>query len=302
MRAKKVNEDLDFERGISPRSALGVGSARGGEILFDLIYEESKKLPEVFIFPRSITAASGSWDWRDLSDIDGSEPSKYFKLIMKEFVSLYAHREVYIILMESGNVYFHETDLKYPQLRDISDFYMYLNKKGPKKKRSAKKRIQESVNFERGADPKQTLRIGLKANNSWNHNPPINVPISAWKEEKTLDEVENEYIEKAAELLRTTPDQIRIDVQPLDDWDEEFKYFSDYLQSDKYFAENNTYIGPEWDFTAQEDLEGLYDQEDEILKTVPLERSAGKLHLGSSGSVYVAGPYGDIWLMLGTIY
>lgn len=176
MRAKTVNENLDFERGRDPRAALSVGSAQGGEVLFNMIYEACRTNPEVFIFPKSPTTATG-WDWMELSDGDGTDPVKYFKLVMKEFESLYNHREISVILMESGNVYFFEGHDNYYILKDLSDFWEYFNKKSQKKKRFSKKYIGESANFERGKDPKSAMSIGRANLNYFQNSVKYSTPF-----------------------------------------------------------------------------------------------------------------------------
>ena len=211
MRAKKVNENLDFERGRDPRTALGVGSARGGESLFNMIYEACRDNPEVFIFPKSITTATG-WDWRELSDGDGSQPLKYFKLVMKEMLALYKHREISIILMESGNVYYYEGNSEYHILKDLSDFWKLFNKEHLKK-RGFKKIVGESVNFERGKDPKSAMSIGRANLNYFQNHVKYHTPFKQLLREMTISSSmhsDQDILKKAAKLLGVGEDEVRM--------------------------------------------------------------------------------------------
>jgi hypothetical protein len=211
MRAKSVNENLNFERGKDPLTALAVGSARGGESLLNMIYEVCRNNPEVFIFPKSITTATGWLDWRELSDGDGSKPLKYFKLVMKEMVALYKHREISIILMESGNVYYYEENSEYHILKDLSDFWKLFNKEHLKK-RGFKKIVGESVNFERGKDPKSAMSIGRSNLNYFQNHVKYHTPLEQLLKEMifTNAEEDDEILEKAAEMLGVERGEVRI--------------------------------------------------------------------------------------------
>jgi len=274
MRAKKVNENLDFERGVDPKAALGVGSARGGEVLFNLIYGECRNRPEVFIFPRAATVAIG-WDWMELSDGDGSKPVKYFKLVMKEFESLYNHREISIILMESGNIYFYEGGSKYYILKDLSDFWKYFNKEHLKKKRFSKKTIQENTNFERGKDPKSAMSIGRANLNYFQNIVKYSTPFEQLLEEMvfTTSFEDQQILEKAAKILGVEKEEVRI---ACNEYDEPISA-SDIQQH-------------------SEDHEWTYYNEDET--------DGNQLIQASTLEIYVVHrEYNDLFLMLlGTIY
>lgn len=159
MRAKTINEMNNFERGLDPKQSMKLGSSRGGKILFDIIFEESKKIKNLFLITK--TSLADGWSWKDLENFDNSEASEYFKLIFNEMIFLYHHREVSIILMKSGNVYlydnsnFNEKFKKYRLLENLSEFWKYI-KKPPKKNK-----MHETINFERGQEPKDSMDIGI---------------------------------------------------------------------------------------------------------------------------------------------
>jgi hypothetical protein len=298
--AFKLGESVNFERGKDPMTSMGIGSASGGESLFNMIWNEVPKLPGIFVIPKSVSKSQGfDWLWIELEASDGSRCVSYFKLVMDEKISLYSRRAISVILMESGNVYFYE-DHNYRPLNNFSDFlkYFYTNEN------SSEENLDENLNFERGKDPKSSLRIGLKGNNVWNYSPSPNVFLDKWINllKEPLGKIDNEYIKLASEFLKTPKDKIRIVIEPLDDWQEEFPTWKDYLNSPKYFDENMTYLGREWDFSDLNYNGDLY-RKDEIKEEINCKHSATKVCLGNSGNVYVAGiRYDNPFMIMGTIY
>jgi hypothetical protein len=160
MRAKFINEDIHFERGKSVKSSLRIGSGAGGQILFDMIFKKAKESDKVLVVQSPYSGER--WSRKELVQIDGSKSRKEFKIIMKEFISLYSHLEFYIILMHSDNVYLHKSgEMQYHRLNDIEDFLQHFNRRDD----SDDEGITESYNFERGVDPKDAMRIGRNRNN-----------------------------------------------------------------------------------------------------------------------------------------
>jgi len=275
MRAKKVNENLDFERGVDPKAALGVGTARGGEFLFNAIWEESKKIKDLLFVPKSVSISTG-WDWSDLQSIDGSDSKKSFKLVLKEFISLYSHREIYIILMASGNVYFYEDFNKkqYYPIKNLADFLKYFNKKSAKKGLS-KNIVKENTNFERGKDPKSAMSIGRANLNYFQNIVKYSTPFEQLLEEMvfTTSFEDQQILEKAAKILGVDKDEVRI---ACNEYDEPISA-SDIQQH-------------------SEDHEWTYYNEDET--------DGNQLIQASTLEIYVVHrEYNDLFLMLlGTIY
>ena len=147
-----MNESLEFERGKDPKEIMKIGSARGGEVLFNLIFEEAKKSPRVFVYPQKPTIV-GKFDHWKIGPI-AEKKEKYFKIVLKEHVSLWARKEVYVILTESGNVWYFDTEFKeYHPIKNIKDFYKYFNKT----------ELTESLEFERGKDPKTSIGVGMES-------------------------------------------------------------------------------------------------------------------------------------------
>ena len=163
----------------------------------------------------------------------------------------------------------------------------------------------ESYGFERGSDPKESLRIGLKGRNIWNINKGPTVFASKWVDEQEKpDEKERiqKYIDGAAELLRVTPDKVRLAIEPFDDWDEEFEEWEDFLDSPKYFDKDRTYLGKEWDMIIDSDIDHEY-LDSKIIDKMKVPGTQNELHLSNDGTVYVYNPdYNNPWAMLGTIY
>ena len=161
MKAKFVNESLDFERGIDPKESIGIGSSRGGETLFNLIFEDAKHSPNVFVYqqrPRTYGKYDGNW-WKDKL---GEKVEKEFKIVLKQKVALWARKEVLVYLTESEKVWYYDNEFeKYHELKNIKDFYKYFNKTN----------LTESLEFERGKDPKESIGIGrtrvLKKIDDW---------------------------------------------------------------------------------------------------------------------------------------
>lgn len=302
MRAQRVYENIKFERGQDPKEAMGVGVNPNNyfwnnleHIPFLQAIEKHGLWPngEALDILRVASEMLGVSEENVYAAVEyGDEylTSNRIEDIIDnhewEYVLVGGNTEGFNLIPSStGEIYVVDIEEGIPSL--------ILGAAFPK--------MNENVSFERGRDPKEALSIGLKANNSWNHNPPPNILVSKWREEKDLGEDEEEIIQKAAKLLHVSPNKIRLDIMPLDDWDEEFKTWNDYYKSPKYFDENMTYLGNNWEFTPSPDLESEYD-DDQITKSIPLEKSDSELHLGKSGLVYLIGDQGVPWVLMGTIY
>lgn len=128
MKAQLVYENLDFERGKDPKESIGIGSSRGGELLFNLIFEETKTSPDVFIHPKGPSIygkRDGYWLKREL----GGKIEKQFTIVLKLKVSLWMRKEVTIYLMENEEVWGFDNEFKkFYKIKSLKDFYKYFSK------------------------------------------------------------------------------------------------------------------------------------------------------------------------------
>lgn len=302
MRAKKVYENIEFERGRDPKRSMDVGITVENRDPNKMRKNFERDFPMFRGHTGELHGAAGDWttytaearnpkDGKKIMDRKG-EILDWFK----------THTDYDVVKLESAfDRKFHLWgDPKQP-LEWNQQFTVHLGYND---------NIKESVNFERGKDPKEVLRIGLRGRNSWNLNPTPHVPALKWldslssphkhspKEEENIKEA----IEIAAKLLNVSPDKVLLDIEPLDDWDEEFDEFEDYLKSSKYFGKNMIYRGENWDIPITDDVEYSY-MDDNIIKKEKMKNGLWELHLGESGIVYIIHPeYNDPWAMMGTIY
>jgi hypothetical protein len=195
----KTYESLNFERGKDPKEVLKIGSARGGEELFNMIFQDAKTSPQVFVYPKGPTK-TGDWDFWNIPELTGKS-KKYFKIVLKSHISLYDRKQAYVMLSDDDEVYYFDTEFnKYSKIQSLKDFYKYFNKT----------KLKESQNFERGKDPKRAMKIGRAGINYFQNL--LSTPLEQFLKEVvfTNKEEDAEILKKAAELLGVLPEEVRI--------------------------------------------------------------------------------------------
>lgn len=227
---EELYESLEFERGKDPKETMKIGSARGGEALFNLIFEEAKKSPRVFVYPQkpTIVGRLDHYAFRKLPE----KKEKYFKIVLREHVSIWARKEVFVILTEAGDVWYYDTEFEeYHPIKNLKDFYKYFNKT----------ELTESLDFERGKDPKTSIGVGIESQ--------MEKKFKLWKVFKRCNDLSHisENFEWVSEIQFDDPNpyfNIRSYFYYTDEEDNKYplnyviRLFDDYIYCKEVIAEN----------------------------------------------------------------
>lgn len=134
MRALKVYENISFERGQDPRKSLGVGSFRGGKVLFDSIFAEGRSIPGILVYPQAPSEIEPRLQSLYYSKLLPSPPVFYFKIVLNSRVygRPYGTEDwtIHVILTEDESVwgYIPESKKTLQKLESLSDFFKFAKR------------------------------------------------------------------------------------------------------------------------------------------------------------------------------
>ena len=178
MRAKQVYENIRFERGKDPKRALAVGKYSNPKVV---LFEEIHEYCENEGWPGFEKTTPIEWEWEEPTFQAISIPDKGLKWSKVKTYTLYLTENAVKCFVEytdkdgtpDQDEYTVESFKHWIRILEtnhtkrlipVTDTSGSMTKIGPSYGYGSFKHIPESVNFERGQDPKTSMGLGKAAN------------------------------------------------------------------------------------------------------------------------------------------
>jgi hypothetical protein len=200
MKAYYVRERLEFERGIDPKKSMNIGKThlwnnlKPGDIL------RIKKVTSLNIFLYVENSSYNIGNYLIIKDIipqeHGIEVSFIFCKNLEEFKKCLKTKDISAYISDGDFFFTYDDDLDL--LSDTFDFLSDID---------IKRLLNESINFERGLDPKKAMEIGKHHDNPFNKlENTYNYYNYAMRQDK--NGLERLILKKASEFFEVSPEKI----------------------------------------------------------------------------------------------